>query len=1577
MDDLSVKPVDDGGVVSHARDEVGGAAVNPAVRMELEQPLAGAVVQASESLLGFGWVLAPSRVIALTVELDGVRICKAVTGLARTDVAELHGGHPGSGRAGFTFLGRLPPHALGRCFLQLTVQTEAGSHIQRVPIEVVGAAVAPTDELQALPAPALAEFGPIRMELEEARLDPGGALHVRGWALSAVAMQSVEVFLGDRSLGFADTSLSREDVAGAYPESAHAQAAGFTLNATPAAEWIAATELVTVVVIDIAGDTRASRIAVTGGARLVDVAARPAAMLAPMQVMLEEARINELGVLRVRGWGVSLSPIEHVRVFVGDRLLGSAAQNLPRDDVGVAHPDYPGSANAGFLLQLEVADDGLAGQLARVTVTAFGGIRRDVTAPIAVAPVVRRRERAAGAIQFHCDAIALAEDGALYIKGWAVCPSGVLGIDVEIGDEAVGQAEPGEERPDVGNHFPQIASARTAGFRFLGRVGGRCAGEYVVRLTVRGREGETRIILQPVLAQADEIALVADAGEGGIRFYLDSPVAKDGKAIEPIRGFLSLSGWAFSGAGVCGIEVFVDDRSQGQAFRGIRREDLHATFGRKEALRSGFAMLVPPQVMKRGRHDVRVVIRDNAGHVEEVAFSVDAEPSMDGPGPWSLRHKLPQSEISLQLDILKAAGHQPEWTLLLPLGRVSAATVKRARATLESLRHQAYPDWQLVLPVASEAEGEAVLAGLLPDFDELVDRVRVVVATPDTRMAEFPLRRGRPALLCLLAPGDQLGEDALLELSVEGALRDRPDFLYSDERRLDPSDGTVRAFFKPDWSPDLLLSTNYIGRLWAATVDLLNRVGVQLGDLERHGEYDLALRLTERAERISHVAKVLCARGARSLDTPASERRALQRALLRRGVQGDILAGCLPGTFRVRRAPITAGLVSIIIPTIATRGLVKTAIDSIRERTRYHDFEIICLDNIPADDDPEHCHWKQWLREHSDCVIEIAETFNWSRFNNIGVRSARGEFLLFLNDDVEVVDGGWLDGLLEHAQRPEIGAVGPQLLYPDGKVQHAGMFLSGRVGRHAFRFSPCDEPGPFGLALTQRNVISVTGACLMTRRTVFDGLGGFDEEHSVINNDLDFCLRARRAGHDVVYTPHVTLTHHEMVSRGELRDSYNAAHFDAVWQDLFLSGDPFFNPNLATDVDDYVPEEEPVRLLHVGHPVVMREAVRRILVVKVDHIGDFISAFPALRRVKQRFPNAELTVLAAQASLSLAALEPAIDHVIRFDFFHARSERGRRSVNKKELQRLREELAPRRFDMAIDLRRQPDTRPILQYTGARWLAGFDQRNQMSWLDIAVEWEGDIARTQKRTHVSDALVQFVDAVAVACESDRRVILSPPGAREARRALAELPEIEALGPDLFARPLVCVHTGAGSENKRWPTAAFAGLIDLLVAQDRVNVVIIGGPDEAGLLNALLAEIHEPSHVFSLVGRIGLRNLPLVLLACDLYVGNDSGPKHIAASLSVPTIGIHAGSVDATEWGPMGPAAFGIRREMTCSPCYLAKVSDCHRGLACLNGIRVGDVHRACRRLLALARNPADYVIDRPAGAEALDRNMLAAG
>ena len=763
----------------------------------------------------------------------------------------------------------------------------------------------------------------------------------------------------------------------------------------------------------------------------------------------------------------------------------------------------------------------------------------------------------------------------------------------------------------------------------------------------------------------------------------------------------------------------------------------------------------------------------------------------------------------------------------------------------------------------------------------------------------------------------------------------------------------MQPFYKPDWSPELLLSTNYIGRAWCATGALMRAVGLTDTEVASGRDYDVLLQLSECAGSICHIPELLLEHVRSDPVLPEVEQAALQAAIARRGINATVKAGFAPGVWRVQHTVSAPGQVSIIIPTCAARGLIKSAIKTLRDHTKDHSIEIICIDSIPAD--LTDC--KAWLRENADIVVETSLAFNWSLYNNLGVAAATGEFLLFLNDDIEVLEPGWLSALLEYAQDPEIGVVGPLLLYPDGRVQHAGMFLASSVGRHAFRFAPADDPGPFGLALATRNVTAVTGACMLMRRSVYDALGGFDEAHSVVNNDLDFCLRAGVSGLRVVFSPYARLTHHELASRAAIGDVHDAARFQSAWATRFLKGDPYYHPSLSTDVDDYAPQLEPIEVLRVGRPLVAREDVRAILAIKLDHIGDFVMAFPALRRLKHQFPTARLCVLGAKASKTLAALEPAIDEFIEFNFFHARSGDSGTLVTEADLLALEASLRLFRFDIAVDLRMQGETRHILRYSGATVLAGFEHEGRFPWLDLAVEWEGDRRLTPKRVHAGDHLLQLVETLALICEREPLPVISacdPAQERIRLRALlsSALPDPDPK-TDLLDRPLICVHTGVGSEMKQWPAASFAALIDLLVAEHGVRIVLIGIANETRVVNEVISHTTRPDALISLVGKVGLSNLPIVLKACRLFVGNDSGPKHLAASLGVPTLGIHSSNVDPSEWGPSGRYALAIRRRVTCGPCYIAVPSDCHRDLYCLRSIRPGDVFRACNTLLHLSR------------------------
>jgi ADP-heptose:LPS heptosyltransferase len=476
----------------------------------------------------------------------------------------------------------------------------------------------------------------------------------------------------------------------------------------------------------------------------------------------------------------------------------------------------------------------------------------------------------------------------------------------------------------------------------------------------------------------------------------------------------------------------------------------------------------------------------------------------------------------------------------------------------------------------------------------------------------------------------------------------------------------------------------------------------------------------------------------------------------------------------------------------------------------------------------------------------------------------------------------------------------------------------------------------------------LTGACLLVRTEAFRQLGGFEEAHAVINNDVDFCLKAHDAGLRNVFTPFSRLIHHELASRAQIKDEHDVSAFTSRWQSLFASGDPFFHHNLSRSTDSYQYEAEPVRAVFAGHPVYPAVDIKRILAVKLDHIGDFLTAFPAFQRIKEAFPQSQLCVLAGPASQQLAGLEPSIDQVIPFEFFHARSGRGQKELGETELAALAARLKPLDIDIAIDLRKHPDTRPLLQQAGAKWTAGFDWRNQFPWLDIALTWEGDAKSTAKRSHVADDLVNLVDAVAAAGRPDRDYIR-----RAGNWAARQFGVISRLGKDLYGRPVVCIHPASGTEMRQWPPEYFAMVADALIETDDVNVALIGGPDENEIADRMLATVKHRDRITSLIGRLKLGELPYFLETCALFVGNNSGPKHIAAALGVPTVGIHSGVVDPREWGPLGDAAVAVKRDMTCAPCYSAKREDCHRGLACLTGLSAAEVLPLCRRLLGAGR------------------------
>ncbi len=540
---------------------------------------------------------------------------------------------------------------------------------------------------------------------------------------------------------------------------------------------------------------------------------------------------------------------------------------------------------------------------------------------------------------------------------------------------------------------------------------------------------------------------------------------------------------------------------------------------------------------------------------------------------WLARNAPGPDEVAEWRAEARALEYRPLMSVLTPVHDVDEPFLRRC---LDSVLAQAYDQWELC--VVDDGSTRPHVAKVLAEYAARDHRIRAEALAKSQGIvgaSAAALRMARGEFVALLDHDDELAPDALLEVAK---LLDRErdlDLVYSDEDKLDDGGRRVEPFFKPDWSPDLLLSMNYVCHLTVVRRTVMESVGGFRVGFDGSQDYDLLLRVTERTQRIGHVPKILYhwrkVANSTAADRAAKPyafetgRKALVEALERRGAAGRVdmpMGGLYTVRYPIRGTP----LVSIIIPTRDRLPLLRSCLDSIEAKSTWRHREVLVVDNGSVEP-ATHAYLRSL--EQRVRVVEDRSPFNWSAINNGAVRAATGELLLFLNNDVEVVTPDWLEAMIEHAQRPEVGAVGAKLLYPDDRLQHAGVVLGiGGIAGHAFKYRPSAEDGYFSLPHVIRNCSAVTGACMMVRRKVFDDVGGFDESLPVAFNDIDFCLRLRQRGLLVVYTPQAILYHKESATRGKLHPPEDERRMYDRWGAL-LKRDPFYNPNLSLHHEDY------------------------------------------------------------------------------------------------------------------------------------------------------------------------------------------------------------------------------------------------------------------------------------------------------------------------------------------------------------------------------------------------------------------------
>jgi hypothetical protein len=605
---------------------------------------------------------------------------------------------------------------------------------------------------RALAAPGTPAKAPILVAVETLGVSgaPGGGsrLSIGGWALASAPIVEISAALDGHQLGKANYGLPRADVAQLYPGREEASRSGFMLTVElPQLPGGTVEPVLSVRTADGEIGRRALRVDVPP--QEVEVAATdPLAPMTesgtsskpPMQLYIDDAAVDERGILRLEGWVVCLVQLETVDAFIEDERIGEAEFGRVREDVEKARFDYPNSRFSGFVLVSDVSRLGAGRKMVRIRAAARTGIAREVSAVVVIPELAGTRAVSESAFHHHCDEITLTTNGTVSLKGWAVCASPAAAITVLLDGEAIGDAERGIERPDVGNLFPSFAHARQSGFVANLRSGKPLAGEHLIRLQVLGQGGEIHEIALPVMA----VAAVGEAGGNSgetagdweRKLHLDTPNVLGGVMETPVRGNLEISGWALARAGVERVEIALDGRPIAVADYGLRRLDIQAAYPDWEnPLASGYLCLLPHRLLPKGEHVVSVTLRDRGGKTVSIEFRIEVEALSESAGPWSLKRLMPQAEIDLYRRLLERQRCHPLFLVILPVSG-HAEALRRARATVGSLAAQVYPHWQLILvpqsagkkSVKSDARLRDALTEKLPDIADRIEIHRELTA---------------------------------------------------------------------------------------------------------------------------------------------------------------------------------------------------------------------------------------------------------------------------------------------------------------------------------------------------------------------------------------------------------------------------------------------------------------------------------------------------------------------------------------------------------------------------------------------------------------------------------------------------------------------------------------------------------------------------------------------------------------------------------------------------------------------------------------------------------------------------------
>ena len=553
---------------------------------------------------------------------------------------------------------------------------------------------------------------------------------------------------------------------------------------------------------------------------------------------------------------------------------------------------------------------------------------------------------------------------------------------------------------------------------------------------------------------------------------------------------------------------------------------------------------------------------------------------------WILRH-LPNAR-ELEKQRREKFEYQPKISIVVPLYNTPE---KYLQQLVESVKAQTYPNWELCL---SDGSGQpSPLSRTLEALAKSDERIRIVFSQEPLRIAENTnagMEAATGDYIAFADHDDELTPHALFQC-VKALNENREiKLLYSDEDKMS-MDGHkfFQPHFKPDYNLDLLCTVNYICHLFVVKRDVIDQVGMFRREYDGAQDYDFIFRCVEsvRPEEIYHIPKILyhwrCHEDS-TAENPESKtyafeagKRAIEEHYRRTGIHAEVYQGEFLGLYRTKFIRDYDPLISIIIPNKDHTDDLKRCMDSIDQRSSYQNYEYIIVENNSTEEKTFQFYKELEETNPKAHVVYWDREFNYSAINNYGASFAKGEYLLLLNNDTEIINEDCLEELLGYCMRGDVGAVGARMYYEDDTIQHAGVVIGfGGIAGHCFVLQPRGTTGYCHRIICAQDYSAVTAACMMVKKSAFDQVGGLTEELAVAFNDIDFCMKLREAGYLIVYNPYAELYHYESKSRGledtpekVARFNKEIATFEKRWPDIMRNGDPYYNPNLTLKSQDF------------------------------------------------------------------------------------------------------------------------------------------------------------------------------------------------------------------------------------------------------------------------------------------------------------------------------------------------------------------------------------------------------------------------